>query len=217
MKKIYYLLLFVFLFTNSAICQKKTIYVNENLDEITESEYQKTEIKFMYLYSTIKSDTLIIKTKAKRDQRGLLSEALYHRIKNNINYISENKKISENDIIVINYYPGSDKCNESANSSFVFEKYSDYNQHINKLNNVKQFYIYKEIGNTKKYGKKLKWFQDPHGIFEKIFFKIHYPCGSYLIIFPDKTYVSYLGEYDFKGIFDEIQFKKKTDSIKPNH
>lgn len=193
--------------------QTKTIYVNENLELISEQEFNKnkSEGHLTYLYSQYVTDTLIVKTKAKRDIRGILSDRIYNRIKDNINYISTEKKVLEKDIIVINYYPGSDNCNKKIGSAFLNSKYRNYTKKINNINNVKQFYIYKEIDNIEKHQKKLKWLKDPNEIFEKLFFKIHYPCGSYLIIFPDKTYVSYYGEYMLESIFDELEFKKRLD------
>lgn len=205
---IIFLILFLFSFG-----QTKTIYVNENLELISEKEFNKnkSEGHLTYLYSQYVTDTLIVKTKAKRDIRGILSDRIYNRIKDNINYISKEKKVLEKDIIVINYYPGLDNCNINVNSNVMSEKNYEYIRRLNNFDKIKQFYIYKDIGNTKSYGKKLKWYQDPHSIFEKLFFKIHYPCGSYVIIFPDKTYVSYYGEYMLESIFDELEFKKRLD------
>jgi len=208
--KLFILILILFSF-NLNYGQTKTIYVNENLELISEEEFNKSEVSFNYLYSQFTTDTLIVKTKAKRDNRGQLTDRIYNRIKDNINFISSDKKISEKDIIIINYYPGLDECNNNSGNDFLKSKYANYTKKVNKITNVKQFYFYKEIGNISRYGKKLKWYEDPHSIFEKLFFKIHYPCGSYLIIFPDKTYVSYFGEYNLDDIFDELQFKKRLD------
>lgn len=209
-KNLSIIFLIIFLFSFG---QTKTIYVNENLELISEKEFNKnkSEGHLTYLYSQYVTDTLIVKTKAKRDIRGILSDRIYNRIKDNINYISKEKKVLEKDIIVINYYPGLDNCNKNPGNDFLKNRYANYTRKINNISNIKQFYIYKEIGNTKKYGRKLKWLKDPHEIFEKLFFKIHYPCGSYLIIFPDKTYVSYYGEYMLESIFDELEFKKRLD------
>ena len=61
------------------------------------------------------------------------------------------------------------------------------------------------------------WFKDYYNLFEKIFFKIHYPCGSYVIIFPDNTFLSYFGEYNLDSIFDELKFKEKFDNKDNNN
>lgn len=212
MKKAFSILLLLLVL--SSFSQTKTIYVNENLELISEKEFNKSENSLDYLYSQYIIDTLIIKTKAKRDIRGILSDRIYNRIIDNINYVSKEKKVLGKDIIVINYYPGLDNCNKNPGNDFLKSKYANYTRRINSINNVKQYYFYKEIGNIEKYGRKLIWLKDPHEILEKLFFKIHYPCGSYLIIYPDKTYVSYFGEYNLDNIFDELEFKKRLDKKK---
>ena len=207
--KIFFLILF---FNNSANGQNKIIYVNENLELISKEDYYNKKNNSDFLYSQYDSDTLIIKTKAKRQNKGILDESIRIRIKDYINNIGKNEnKITNDDIIVINYYPGLDNCNKGSGNDFLINKYATYTGKIKKIKNVKQFYFYKDIGNTKKYGEKLIWFKDSHNIFEKLFFKIHYPCGSYLIIFPDKTYVTYFGEYNLDNIFKELESKKRLD------
>jgi len=217
MKKINPLFLILFLF-NLSIGQIKTVYVNENLKLISEDEFNKTDNNNDFLYNQYYSDTLIIKTKAKRKIKGNIDDSLRIEIKNYINNIEKNDdKILENDIIVINYYPGLDYCNKSAGNEILINRFASYTRRIKKIKNVKQFYFYKDIGNTKKYGKKLVWFKDYYNLFEKIFFKIHYPCGSYVIIFPDNTFLSYFGEYNLDSIFDELKFKEKFDNKDNNN
>ncbi len=206
MNNYYKLFLLIFLSFNSNYGQNKTIYVNEKLELISEKEFYEKDNNIEFLYSQYSNDTLIIKTKAKRENKGILNESIRIRIKDYINNIEKNEnKITDKDIIVINYYPGLDNCNKGAGNDFLINKYASYTRKIKKIKNVKQFYFYKDIGNTKKYGKKLIWFKDSYNLFEKLFFKIHYPCGSYVIIFPDNTFISYFGEYNIDVILERLK------------
>lgn len=201
--KIFFLILCYF---NSAIGQNKVIYVNENLELISEEDFNSKENNSDFLYSQYDADTLIIKTKAKRHIYSTIKKSLKIRITDYINSIvnSENK-IQENDIIIINYYPGLDECNKGDGNNFLREKYLNYSKEIKQIRNIKQFFFYKDASNIKKYGNKLVWYEDKHNLFEKLFFKIHYPCGSYLILYPNDTYVTFFGEYDIFSIFDELK------------
>jgi hypothetical protein len=42
---------------------------------------------------------------------------------------------------------------------------------------------------------KLESHPDPLQIFQKLFFRFPFPCGSIIAIAPDGRYASYLGEY----------------------
>jgi hypothetical protein len=196
-------LLFIVLISSLSIAQKKKeIYLNDRLEEITKNEFQAPLKESDYLIK-IDSDTIVSNVRIKRNTDGKLSSEELEYIKGRLETLSA-VGISAFDRIVINYYPGADICNTTGDKSFVIEKYKAYVASIAKIANVKQFFIYKDFQGTQSYGK-LKWYHDPNQVFEKTFFKLHYPCGSYVIIKPDGAYNSYKGEYDTNKILEKVK------------
>ncbi len=188
--------------------QTKEIYLNDNLKNISKSEFNETTKEHTYNLK-FDLDTLIVNVKVLRVKKGKISTQKLDSIKANLSE-SSGKEINENSIIIINYFPGLDKCNSGSGSSFLREKYSRYLRKINKNENVSQFFVYKTIEGTKKYGRKLKWFSDIGNLIERTFFPIHYNCGSFALIDEKGNYYLTKGEYDIEKIIDLIKDKKKT-------
>ena len=207
MKNIVLLFLIGFL-TIKSYSQKKEIYLNDDLESISESEFKEKKEPFSY---NIKYDldTIIVNVKALRIKKGLISKQKLDSIKNNISKVS-GKTIKESDMIVINYYPGLDNCNSSYSNPFLREKYSQYLKEIKKNENVSQFFIYKTIEGTEKYGKKLEWFPDNGNVIKNIFFPLHYNCDSFAIIDKNGNFFLTRGEYDILIIIDLINNPEKT-------
>jgi len=52
---------------------------------------------------------------------------------------------------------------------------------------------------------------DPDGIFEKLFFKEHYPGGSFTVIAKNGEFYTYHGECTFQQVIDAIETLKKVE------
>ncbi|WP_336071035.1 hypothetical protein [Mesoflavibacter sp. CH_XMU1404-2] len=206
MKRI--LILFFLSFIYNSFGQTREIYLNDDLKNISESEFNENTKELTYNLQ-FDLDTLIVNVKVLRVKKGKISKQKLDSIKTNLSK-SSGKELNESDIIVINYFPGLDRCNSGAGSSFLREKYSRYLRKINKNENVSQFFVYKTIEGTKKYGRKLEWIPDIGNLIEKIFFPIHYNCGSFALIDENGNYYLTKGEYDIEKIIDLIKDKKKT-------
>lgn len=203
------ILIFFFLSTlYNSFGQTKEIYLNDDLKSISESEFNETTKELTYNLK-FDLDTLIVNIKVLRVKKGIISKQKLDSIKVNLSE-SSGKEINESDIIIINYFPGLDRCNSGTGSSFLREKYSRYLRKINKNEDVSQFFVYKTIEGTKKYGRKLEWIPDNGNLIEKTFFPIHYNCGSFALIDENGNYYLTKGEYDIEKIIDLIKDKEKT-------
>jgi len=70
---------------------------------------------------------------------------------------------------------------------------------------VKPIYVYKNDDGLKKYKGVVNWHKDPNGIVEKLFFKRHYPCGSFVVISKKGDFISHFGEYAKESIWEVTQ------------
>lgn len=106
---------------------------------------------------------------------------------------------------MIIYYPGKDPCNSksSATASARHEWYKDLMKNANKITPTNFLFVYKSKEGLK-YTKKDTWYKDPKAMVEHMFFKYHYPCSSYVIIYKDKYY-SYFGEFTKDGALYNLQ------------
>ena len=206
MKRI--ILLFLLISLNNSFGQTKKIYLNDDLKNISESEFNKPSKESTYNLR-FDLDTLIVNVKVLRVKKGKISRQKLDSIKANLSKSSRNE-IIKNGIIIINYFPGPDKCNSGPGSSYLREKYRRYLRKLSRNENVSQFFVYKSIEGTKKYGRKLEWIADNGNIVEKTFFPIHYNCGSFALIDENGNYYLAKGEYDIEQIIKLIQNKEKT-------
>jgi hypothetical protein len=202
------LILFFGLITYSSLGQTKEIYLNDELINITESEFKKAteEGTFNMKYDL---DTLIINVKVLRIKKGKITKQKLDSIRTYLSNSSD-KEINENNTLIINYFPGIDRCNSGSGNPILRKKYSRYLQKINNIENVSQFFVYKSIKGTKKYGKELEWIPDKSTLIEMTFFPFHYNCGSYALIDEDGNFYVEKGEYDIEKIIDLIKNKEKT-------
>ena len=207
MKNILLFFLIVML-THNFFGQTKEIYLNDDLKSITKAEFYKTTNNQTYDLK-FDLDTLIVNVKVLVIKKGKISNQKLDTIKTNLSKVS-GKEINENNTIVINYFPGLDKCNSGSGSSLLRKKYSRYLRKIKNIENVSQFFVYKTIQGTKKYGRKLEWIPDSENLIEKTFFPIHYNCGSFALIDKNGNFYLTKGEYDIETIIDLIKNKEKT-------
>ncbi|WP_218597750.1 hypothetical protein [Polaribacter sp. NJDZ03] len=189
--------------------QKKEIYINDDLVKITKSEFNKEKDLHKSYNMRFELDTLIVNVKVQRVKKGQVSKIKLDSIRNELSTVSD-QNIPENNILIINYYHGLDRCNSTGDKSYVRGKYKNYLRKLKKLKNVNQFFMYKSHEGTVEYGKQLNWIKDKSGTIEKTFLPIHYPCGSFVIIDENGNFYIQKGEYNIENIIDLIKNKKKT-------
>lgn len=179
--------------------QNQMIYANDDLEIITKKEFDKIKKEDGYLKLKFTADTVLVNVNVKRVKKGKISISLLDSIKSNLS--SDSEYFNKNDIVVINYYPGKDNCNTTGNKNSAKLNFNFYFKRIKKQKNVKQFFVYKSIEGTESYGD-LDWLNDKEGFIENIFFPIHYPCGSFVLIDSKGNYYCYRSEYNFEEIFN---------------
>ena len=111
---------------------------------------------------------------------------------------------------IIKYHPGRDRCNGgrvkyNGHRNHAFGK--KYIQKLYKDYNVKTFWIHKKDStvNFKDSGW-INWQLDINQIVEKLFFKYHYPCGSFVVINNEsKNYISIFGEYGASTVIEIVE------------
>lgn len=192
------------LISNTLFSQKKDYFFDINNTRITKKEYKLIKDNPMeYLKLTFAVDTAIMHVVEKRELKGMLTGNLQKELILYLNSISD-KKADSTKTLIINYYPGTDKCIETANMFYLNELFKDFVDEINTKKNVAQYFIYKTPKGTEFYDEKVKWYLDRDKLIENNFFPAHYPCGSYLIVYPNGKYYIYKGEYNIKTILDKI-------------
>lgn len=206
MKKILFISLFILSTLNFYCQEEKFYYVGERFLEIPKVDFEKDTDRLEFFKFTYSLDTAIIYLKVPREFKGKLKKNSLNTLKEQLERSSETK-IDSNQILVLNYHPGNDECNEGLDRSLVTNLYKKYLNKIKKLNKVSQFFIYKEINGVKNYGSSLIWFPDPNNIIEKTFFMIHYPCASSVIIKPDGNYIALRGEHYIGYILEILDDK----------
>tara|TARA_B100000795_G_scaffold264965_1_gene246163 strand:+ start:4754 stop:5398 length:645 start_codon:yes stop_codon:yes gene_type:complete len=195
------------LITISTFGQKKEMYLNDDLVEITQTDFKKADVPYKFYNLRFELDSLFANVKVQRIRKGKITNELLDSIKSELLTISGDS-IPKNNFIIINYYHGLDRCNSSGDKSYVRAKYKRFLKKINKTKNISQFFMYKSPEGTKEYGKQLNWIKDEFGTIEKIFLPLHYPCGSYVLINSDGNYYVQKGEYNIERIIDLLKNKK---------
>lgn len=186
---------------------KKKKFYNEDIQEITEKEFYNQNNNRVNLPLYFESDSIISGVLIKRENKGKLTSKKYAETLKNI---SPNKKL-KNDFIIIIYYPGKDKCNgrEIVSTWNIFDK--DYEKKLKKNNSVDLFWIYKNDENLKFYHPDdVLWQKDKNEFIEKLFFELHYPCFSAVVIDKQGNYISYFGEFGKHNIWEIVKKLKKA-------
>ncbi|TXE19051.1 hypothetical protein ES692_04120 [Psychroserpens burtonensis] len=108
-----------------------------------------------------------------------------------------NIKIDSTKPIVIIYYPGKDPCNSSGTVNQELRKFWfwELEKGLEQIAETKPIYIYKDHEGIEKSRGFLDWNKDPDNVIEKLFFKHHYPCSSFVVISKDGEYISRFGEF----------------------
>lgn len=185
--------------------QKKELYVNDDFEYISKTEFDKKSDQPLDYNLRFELDSTYLNVKVSRYKKGKIELKVLDSIKNEF-YKNKNEEFSDNDIFLINYYPGNDKCSSDGYKSNFKSKYNQYRRRFDKIENLKQLFVYKSDDGLKVFGNKIDWQSDINNLIEKTFYPIPYPCGGYVIIDSKGNYISERGEYSYwKGLINEIK------------
>ena len=199
MKKII-ILLFAIAAHQILFSQKKEIYINDNLEEISKDEYNKRNKN--YRFQNIETDSVLYKVRVEHEGNGKLTTS-------NLNIVKKRLNIPENNTknIVINYYQGLDKCNEHSDTNpYVIDDIKTYTRKFKSINS-NLYFVYREKNGLKNRLKKANWVDDTSGTIENLFFRMKYPCNSAIVIFSDGHYKIFRGEYIWETVLNTAKEK----------
>lgn len=212
MNKYLFLLISFFFFSSFAQKSEKPVYFYDvNGERITYSVFNDKKVinnKLEHLQLYFENDTCYIGRLVKRHNYGKLDANNLAKLKEFINKISKNS-INDSENLIIQYYPGKDKCNGTNKLSGAYIYQKKYRKKLKKRFRHKMLWIYKNDENLKNHHlRKIDWKHDSSKIIEDLFFKQHYPCGSFVVISFDGNYISNYGEYgpdEISKLVNEIQ------------
>lgn len=199
MKKII-ILLFAIAAHQILFSQKKEIYINDNLEEISKDEYNKRNKN--HRFQNIETDSVLYKVRVEHEGNGKLTTS-------NLNIVKKRLNIPENNTknIVINYYHGLDKCNEHSDTNpYIIDDIKTYTRKFKSINS-NLYFVYREKNGLKNRLKKANWVDDTSGTIENLFFRMKYPCDSAIVIFSDGHYKIFRGEYIWETVLNTAKEK----------
>ena len=201
MRKILTLIISGILINSCSSSQGDFTYLDINNNEISKSKFRQKRSTNQYL--DIQIDSLNQKKLIERTKTGKLEnfEAYRSLVSNKTSVKLDNTKP-----LVIIYHPGKDACNSSGSATKETLKnwYGTLEDGVQQLKANAPIYLYKEKEGLEKYDGILNWHKDPDGLTEKLFFKYHYPCSSFVVISSDGEYVSYFGEFSKEYVWNAI-------------
>ena len=186
---------------NSCSSQRDFTYLDIDNKEISRSKVRQKRSTNQYL--DIQIDSLNQKKLIERTKTGKLENfEAYRSLVSN----KSSEKIDNTKPLVIIYHPGKDACNSSGSATKETLKnwYGTLEDGVQQLKANAPIYLYKEKEGLEKYDGVLNWHKDPDGLTEKLFFKYHYPCSSFVVISSDGEYVSYFGEFSKEHVWNAI-------------
>ncbi len=182
--------------------QKKEYYYDYDWNQITEQVYNNRSLYRAHRIK-IEKDSVIINKLEHGKEYGTLSLDSLTKLRAYLKKIS-GKTLKENNIIVINYYPGKDPCNSSGTRTkgeYKFH-YKRYLKKLKKKGKIDQFFIYKSRDNLDKYESKYAiWHKDSRKKIEETFFRFHYNCGSFVVINSNGQYFIRKSEHALGEIY----------------
>ena len=191
---------------NSCSSQRDFTYLDIDNKEISRSKFRQKRSTNQYL--DIQIDSLNQKKLIERTKTGKLEnfEAYRSLVSNKTSVKLDNTKP-----LVIIYHPGKDACNSSGSATKETLKnwHKTLEDGVQQLKANAPIYLYKEKEGLEKYDGVLNWHKDPDGLTEKLFFKYHYPCSSFVVISSDGEYVSYFGEFSKEYVWNAINLISK--------
>jgi len=206
MRKILTLIISGILINSCSSSQGDFTYLDINNNEISKSKFRQKRSTNQYL--DIQIDSLNQKKLIERTKTGKLEnfEAYRSLVSNKTSVKLDNTKP-----LVIIYHPGKDACNSSGSATKETLKnwYGTLEDGVQQLKANAPIYLYKEKEGLEKYDGILNWHKDPDGLTEKLFFKYHYPCSSFVVISSDGEYISYFGEFSKEYVWNAINLISK--------
>ncbi|SHJ26245.1 hypothetical protein SAMN04488096_1251, partial [Mesonia phycicola] len=195
MKKILLTLIFATLIcscSSTKISKNNYKYFDENNSEISKSKFDR--IRSTNKFLDIPGDSTNHKKLTLRENRGKITnrptlELLLEK--------QSNREIDSTKPIIILYYPGKDPCNSSGTATKESLKnwFGQLEDGIEQIAETEPIYIYKDYEGLEKYDGVMTWYKDPEATIERLFFKNHYPCSSFVVISKEGDYISYFGEF----------------------
>jgi hypothetical protein len=181
-------------------------YFDENYNLISKTEYENRKWKNSLL--NIQGDSINHKILTVRTYEGRLKN------KKNLDSLLSStisNKIDSSKTIVIIYYPGKDPCNSSGSATKSSKKtwFKELEKKLYKITQTKPIYIYKDKDGIEKYDEIMTWYKDPYGTIEKLFFKYHYPCSSFVVISKEGEFISYFGEFSKEYVWKAAEILTK--------
>lgn len=169
-----------------------TRYFDENNVEISKSKFNR--IRSTNKLLDIPGDSINHKKLTLREKRGKIND------RESLELLLEkatSMELDSNKPIVIIYYPGKDPCNSSGIyvKEWMVNKYRQFEEDLNQIAEVKPIYIFKDNNGLQKYNGIISWNKDPEATIEKLFFRYHYPCMSFVVISKDGNYITRFGEF----------------------
>ncbi|PWH82780.1 hypothetical protein DIS18_11150 [Algibacter marinivivus] len=196
-----------FLFSQNQKMENNIKYFDENYNPILKTEYENRKWENGLL--SIQGDSINHKILSVRENRGTIENK--KKLDSLLTSII-NKKIDSSKTIVIIYYPGKDLCNSSgsASKSYIKSWFKRLEKKLYKITQTKPIYIYKDKEGLEKYGNGvMNWYKDPNEIIEKLFFKYHYPCSSFVTISKKGDFISYFGEFSKEYVWKSAEILTK--------
>ena len=206
MRKILTLIISAILINSCSSLQRDFTYLDINNNEISKSKFRQKRSTNQYL--DIQIDSLNQKKLIERTKTGKLENfEAYRSLVSN----KTSEKIDNTKPLVIIYHPGKDACNSSGSATKETLKnwYGTLEDGVQQLKANAPIYLYKEKEGLEKYDGILNWHKDPDGLTEKLFFKYHYPCSSFVVISSDGEYISYFGEFSKEYVWNAINLISK--------
>ena len=206
MKKIFRILIITIFTYSLSFSQNKNMdnddfkYFDENYNPISKTEYDSRKWKNRLL--SIQGDSINHKILSVREKQGALQNRKYL---DSLLTLSSNRKIDSTKPLVILYYPGKDPCNSSGTATRRTKKswYNKMEKEINKVRESNIIYIYKSKDGLIDGFK--EWIKDPEQTIERLFFKRHYPCSSFVVISGKGNFISYFGEFTKEYVWKAVE------------
>jgi hypothetical protein len=165
-------------------------FFDENYNPISQIDYEKKRKEYRLL--SIQGDSINHRILSTRGIEGTLKN---RRQFDSILSLATNKKIDSTKPLIIIYYPGKDPCNSSGSATRktkrIWFNLMEFGINDRKESNI--IYVYKTRRGL--IDGRREWIKDPERTIERLFFKRHYPCSSFVIISENNKYKSHFGEF----------------------
>ncbi|GAB4260968.1 MAG: hypothetical protein Kow0027_28490 [Saprospiraceae bacterium] len=182
------------LLSTQVFAQQKEVYLNDDLEQISKTEYDKLSDGHQYFDLQFDLDTALVMVKVQRVRKGNIDATKLDSIKAEIAALS-GRPIPDSNILIIKYHQGLDRCLSSADARAMQASYRNYLRKLEKQPDVSQVFMFQSPAGTAIYGEGLQWIEDRTGIVARTFFPISYPCGGLVIIAPNGDYYLLKGEH----------------------